>query len=143
MLLFSSQNNIMQQAGVTLLEVVIALFVLSLGLLGIIQIQALSLRQTHESHLNTVAIFQAQNLLEQFRLWQVLPNSSGAETLLLAWNEKNQQLLPHGEGDISLKNNQLIIDMFWQDVTLHSNTPCLWFPTEKRMCLRWVGAYEN
>ena len=101
----------LSQQGATILEVVVALFILSLGLLGIIQIQNISLKQTQESHLITIAMAQAQNLFEQFRMTQALPGSNEFYALLNAWNTTNQKLLPGGEGQCILENNQLITNI--------------------------------
>lgn len=55
------------QDGFTLLEVLIALVVLSIGLLGVSKIQALGLRASTDSNLRTEATFMANDMIERMR----------------------------------------------------------------------------
>jgi type IV pilus assembly protein PilV len=56
-----------RQAGFSLLEVLIALLVLSIGLLGHSKIQALSVRASTDAHLRTEATFLANDMIERMR----------------------------------------------------------------------------
>lgn len=53
--------------GFTLIEVLIALIVLSLGLLGLIALQTRSLAASHSAYLTSVASIQAMSLAEMMR----------------------------------------------------------------------------
>lgn len=55
------------QRGVGLLEVLAALFVLSVGLLGIAGLQAQGVRAGHSATLRTIAVLQAQEIIERMR----------------------------------------------------------------------------
>jgi len=55
------------QAGVSLLEVLIAVLVLSVGLLGIAGLQTANLRNTQSAHQRTVAVLLVANMAERIR----------------------------------------------------------------------------
>lgn len=55
------------QAGVSLLEVLIAVLVLSVGLLGIAGLQTANLRNTQSAHQRTVAVLLAASMAERIR----------------------------------------------------------------------------
>ncbi|GAA3951010.1 type IV pilus modification protein PilV [Allohahella marinimesophila] len=56
-----------RQSGMTLLEVLIALMVLSVGILGIASLQMVSLQSTTNSNLNTHAMMLTNDLMERIR----------------------------------------------------------------------------
>lgn len=56
-----------KQNGFSLLEVLIALIILSIGLLGHSKLQALGVRATTDSHLRTEATFFANDMIERMR----------------------------------------------------------------------------
>ena len=55
------------QHGFTLLEVLIALVIFSIGLMGIAGLQVSGMRFTHDSQLRTLAIAQAETLADRMR----------------------------------------------------------------------------
>jgi len=57
----------MKQSGVSLLEVLIAVLVLSVGLLGIAGLQTANLRNTQSAHQRTVAVLLATSMGERIR----------------------------------------------------------------------------
>lgn len=54
-------------SGFTLLEVLIALLVLSIGLLGLAALQTLGLKFNHQSYQRTQAVFQAYDMIDRIR----------------------------------------------------------------------------
>ena len=56
-----------KQNGVSLLEVLIALIVLSIGMLGHSKIQALGVRASTDAHLRTEATYLANDMIERMR----------------------------------------------------------------------------
>ena len=56
-----------QQQGFTLLEVLIALVIFSVGLLGIAGLQMTGMKQTHNSHLRSVATTQVMDMADRMR----------------------------------------------------------------------------
>ena len=60
---YPSQN----QTGFSLIEVLIAAFILSIGILGIVGLQAMSVKGTHQSYMRHQATHLVQNLSEKMR----------------------------------------------------------------------------
>lgn len=56
-----------RQQGVTLIEVLVALAVLTIGLLGLASLQAIGLRSQHNAYLKNQAALAAQDILERMR----------------------------------------------------------------------------
>ena len=70
-------------AGFTLLEVLVALLVFSIGFLGLAALQTLSLRFTHQSYERTQAALQAYEIIDRMRanregLDDYTPTAAGA-----------------------------------------------------------------
>lgn len=63
---YYAKRNI--QAGVSLLEVLVALFVLAVGLLGVIALQAETIKLNQQAYGSTQAIFAANDGAERLRL---------------------------------------------------------------------------
>lgn len=66
------------QAGFTLIEVLVAVLVLAVGLLGLAGLQTMGLRATTGSYVRTQAIAVAQELAERMRLNKIDPTTSAA-----------------------------------------------------------------
>lgn len=64
---FNSGLGLQHQTGVSLLEVLIAVLVLSVGLLGIAGLQTANLRNTQSAHQRTVAVLLATSMGERIR----------------------------------------------------------------------------
>lgn len=62
-----SSIHLKRQAGVSLLEVLIAVLVLSVGLLGIAGLQTANIRNTQSAHQRTVAVLLAASMAERIR----------------------------------------------------------------------------
>lgn len=115
--------------GFTLLEVLIAVIVFSIGLLGIASLQMAGLRYTHASQLRSVATLQAQTIADKmyangpsvygddknYDASGGMPGSYGmdcdvvacstaelADFDLVNWNQDNANLLPGGDGIVCL-----------------------------------------
>lgn len=61
------QRRLAFQTGVSLLEVLIALLVFSVGVLGMAGLLIASIRTTHQSYLRTQAVFLAESLIDRVR----------------------------------------------------------------------------
>jgi type IV pilus assembly protein PilV len=57
----------MQQSGVSLVEVLVAMLILSIGLLGMVGLQTTSLRNTQNAYLRTQATLAAEGMVERMR----------------------------------------------------------------------------
>jgi type IV pilus assembly protein PilV len=108
--------------GFTLLEVLIALVVLSIGLLGIASLQYASLRANHHAYLRSQATFLAYDIIDRMRAntagalagaydlplgdddpspAQATPESVAAQDLE-EWRQLLAATLPAGEGSVTV-----------------------------------------
>jgi type IV pilus assembly protein PilV len=118
-----------KEAGFTLLEVLVALLVLTIGLLGLAALQASGTRYVHGSYLRSQAVIQAYDMADRIRA--NLPGvQAGAYTSLSGipssppdclgstcspgdmatfdlwqWNTANAALLPGGTGSVAIAAN--------------------------------------
>ena len=113
------------QRGFTMMEVLIALIILSIGLLGLAALQTTALRNNHGAYLRTQAILQAYDMSDRMRANDPAATSYigiGASPIptdpgcvlsgctpsqmevydAYAWNTQNAALLPGGHGTVSL-----------------------------------------
>lgn len=63
----SKQNRLVRSRGFTLVEILVALVVLSIGLLGVAALQLTSLRNNHSSAMRTQATFLAYDIIDRMR----------------------------------------------------------------------------
>lgn len=120
------KNQITLQRGFTLLEVLIAIVVLSIGLLGLAGLQAAGLRNNTSAYMRTIATQQVHDMADRMRanLPGVITNAYDAIAGIpadpacisaatgcsianlaindaFAWNTQNQNLLPLGAGTVT------------------------------------------
>lgn len=77
----SSQNKIAFQNGFTLLEVMIAMVVFSIGLLGLASLQAISMQNEHASYSRSQAILLAYEMADR-----ITATPSGSVSYVIAAN---------------------------------------------------------
>lgn len=104
-----------KQRGVTLVELLVTLVVVSVGLLGIAALHLVSLRNNLHAHLRSQASVLAADMVDRMRANTIvardsgytvsiggsLPADSQAAMDIGAWKTSLSQLLPEGEGSIS------------------------------------------
>lgn len=88
----SSRNTCTR--GFSLLEVLVALFILSWGLLGILSLQTVTLRRNYEAYLSSIA-----TTLVVSRYDMQLNHMS-----MTTWEQDVKSLLPQGESKINSNN---------------------------------------
>lgn len=98
--------------GFSLIEVLITLFILSLGLLGIAGLELTALRNTQDIYLQSVASTQLTAMAERLRA-----NQSHAAQVLECerWNIENQRLLPQAKGICVCQNATCTLTLNWHD----------------------------
>jgi len=127
----------LQQAGFTLIEVLIAVLLLSVGLLGLAGLQTASLRNNGSALMRSQATTIAYDILDQMRagVSPANPNyspyetsgltcNSSASTALSDWQQELCQL-PGGEGKINVTGNTVTVSVQWLekwDKALDNNT---------------------
>ena len=129
-----------QEQGFTLLEVLISLLVLAIGLLGLAGLQTVALSYNHSAYLRTQATFLAYDMLDRARAnreeavgggYSMTINSSPtggtncttsscsqsamAHFDKVEWKNSLKDLLPGGNGSVSIEDNNLVITIQWRE----------------------------
>jgi type IV pilus assembly protein PilV len=117
------------QRGTTLVETLVALVVLSVGLLGIAALQMTSLRNNRGAHFRSQAQVMAYDITDRMRANRVAallnayvltmgatPAATGlAQTDLTDWKETLRVTLPGGNGSIARDGDMFVIRVQWTD----------------------------
>lgn len=118
-------------AGFTLLEILVALVVLSIGLLGLASLQASGLRSNHSGYLRSQATIYAYEMADRMRANRATAIGGGYNITLATTAPTGDQIpnydrrewlnalagsLPSGDGQIDCSNTGLCaIDVRWLD----------------------------
>jgi type IV pilus assembly protein PilV len=114
-----------RQSGFTLLEVLVTLIILAIGLLGLLNLQIVSLKNNHSALHRTVAIMHAYDILDRIRLNRTANYTVGFDTVISGTDLANQDLtewksnlsvdLPEGNGAITINGDMVDIQVRWND----------------------------
>lgn len=125
-----TRNTRYSMRGFTLLEVLVAILVLSIGLLGLAGLMASSLKNSHSAYQRTQATWLAYDALDRMRANRQValaqgydlalgatPGGSGlAATDLSEWDTALTDTLPAGDGSISVAAGGVVkIIVQWND----------------------------
>lgn len=118
-------------SGFTLVEVMVAVLVLSVGLLGFAALQTRGLRLNHDALIRTQATFLANDIMDRMRTYDVAtvgafsatasgedcdPAVSTITNDLNCWGELVSAALPSGTGAITLiSGTQYLVTLSWSD----------------------------
>lgn len=131
------------QTGFTLLEILVAIVVLSLGLLGLAGLQAATLRNNQIAYFRAIAIQQTYDMADRIRANQAgvtlgkynnpaathhacAPCTNPqemAEEDFYQWNNNNARMLPAGAGTVVKgANGSFVITIVWNENTEAGST---------------------
>jgi len=125
------------QSGFTLLEVLVAIVVVSLGLLGLAGLQAATLRNNQIAYYRGIAIQQTYDMADRIRANQAglatyalgvgadngcisssCDSAQMAQTDIFQWNNNNARMLPAGTGTVaSAAGGSFDITVSWNENT--------------------------
>ncbi|HEY9098823.1 MAG TPA: type IV pilus modification protein PilV [Thiobacillus sp.] len=124
----------MKQSGFTLLEVLVAILVLSIGLLGLAGLMASNIRSTHGAYQRTQAVWLAYDMIDRMRVNRVnaissannyniaigtatsgSPGLAGAD--VNSWKTTLASTLPAGDGSVNVNSASrvAIVIIQWND----------------------------
>lgn len=117
-------------SGFSLIEVLIAMLVLAVGLLGIARLQTIGLQNNHSSYLRTQATFQIAAIFDRMRANRTQALNSAydielgvsavggtlAERDLHAWKDELAVLFPSGDGAVNCNAGVCTVTVQWADV---------------------------
>lgn len=132
----------MKSQGFTLIEILVAMLVLSIGFLGLAGLQATSMRNNNSANLRSIASLQVYDMVDRMRSNPVgvsqgsynnlngIPNNapscgigancnpaSIAQMDTAEWNSTNANLLPSGQGTVvgAGAGSVFTITLMWDD----------------------------
>jgi type IV pilus assembly protein PilV len=122
-------SNIFHSRGITMIEVLVALIILSIGLLGLASLQANSLKYNQSAYMRTQATQYAYDIADRMRanrdvalgggydiaLADVAPTSTSVVDQDLAAWLGDVATLPNGDASIVRNNQQFTITVQWED----------------------------
>jgi type IV pilus assembly protein PilV len=137
---------LLNQRGFTLLEVMIAVFILAIGLLGMAHLQITSLKHNQTAEFRTQAALLAADMLDRMRANRdaaqngnyaiaidAAPPSSAsdmADADIVEWRNNLSQYLPNGTGQIACGafnvNSEFICDITigWTETQIDTDSNC-------------------
>ena len=134
-----------KQAAFTLVEVMVAMVIFSIGLLGLAGLQSLGITNNQTAFYRTIAMQQAYNMSDRMRnniagvdagnydtLDENIPSYTNCVTgncspSQLAtfdhfeWNTNNAAQLPQGAGKVTKVGNQFLICVMWNELKIAGN----------------------
>ncbi|MGM0784541.1 MAG: type IV pilus modification protein PilV [Pseudomonadota bacterium] len=110
-----------RQSGFTLIEALVALLVLSIGLLGVAAMQLKSLQSAHAGYQRATASLAAQDAVEL--LWSRFDAANGQCEELedeAGWQARWQAVIPGLDGSVTPNGNECVFDVVlsWDDSRL-------------------------
>lgn len=91
-------NRLRPPQGFALIEVLVSLVIFSLGVAGLIGVQARALQATTDAQDRSEAALLAQSLSSE--MWVIKSTTLGDSTVA-AWKEQVKAALPNGEGEVT------------------------------------------
>lgn len=127
-------HNVARMTGVGMLEVLIALLILSVGVLGLAQLQGVATKQNYNGYLRSQATFLAASILERMRSntsnasdYIILMDadrfgtSNRADSDVTNWLETLAATLPAGDGQITKNDNTYTVTVQYGFAVRHDN----------------------
>lgn len=113
--------EITRQRGVSLLEVLISIVVLSIGLLGFAGLQAASLKNNTSAYQRGLATMMAYDVIDRMRAdlpncatYAVGPGAAGAGDVK-NWKDGVKAALPGGNASIVIAAGTVTVTILWDD----------------------------
>ena len=116
-----------RQQGFSLIEVLIAILILAIGLLGMAHMQASGMRSTHGAYLRTQATILASDILDSMRANATAARAGNYDVALggngtagtiegddvIAWKANLAATLPAGDGAITTSGSDVTVAVSW------------------------------
>lgn len=154
-------HSMLNQYGISLVETLVSLAILSIGLLGLIALQTGAFRYNHDAQLRSIAVKQISSMADRMRankagvsagLYNALtfsppptnPTCTTCTPTQIAqrdnyeWYTENRNLLPAGIGQVTGANGIFTIRVMWnsEKSTTATGTNCSGNLTVDLMCVQ-------
>jgi hypothetical protein len=93
--------------GMSLIEILVSLFLLSLIQLGAVEMQCLALREDYDAWIFMIATVQLNNITERLHTDFLLDNQ------IKQWNQENEKVLPQGIGKVTGDYPEYTVTLYW------------------------------
>lgn len=128
--------------GLSLVEILVSLLLLSLLLLGTEAVQYIALRDTKTAYYVSVAHTQLNNMAERLRInLKQDPNDRNINQIneqISSWNAQNLLVLPQGKGTITQDGSLYVLSLFWGNQRDKNSEECYQNQIGPSGCLRLV-----
>lgn len=105
-------KKLLDSSGFSLLEVLIAFALMTGVLLGFIVLQNSALNQVYNSYQQSMAVSQAEAMMERLRSSQSSPERT---QLFNDWLQELSYFLPQGKGDYQcFPSGQCTVNVYWE-----------------------------
>lgn len=101
-------NIFLRMNGITFIESLVALCLISITLLGIEKMLLVAIQMNQQAWFQTLAGIQINNMIALMEL-----RRANWRTFVSAWQNQNKILLPRGLGKIDLFQNQYSVSVIW------------------------------
>lgn len=95
-------------SGFSMLEVLISLLIFTVGFLGLVSLQHVAMKLTHDAVLQNTAANLAESLLTQVRV-------EGNSGNISAWQARVNESLPDGKGNLVKQGDNFTVTLQWQE----------------------------
>jgi len=114
-----SQRHINKCAGFSLLEILITIFILAIGLLGLAALQMNSLKNNHSAQHRTSAVVLAYDIVDRMRLNKGTLKAAD----LTEWKNDLSSSIPSGDGSVAIDAGNIVtVVVQWDDSRATSGT---------------------
>ena len=110
-----------QESGFSMVEVLVAVLILAVGLLGVAGVQMRSLQQTTNAQVRTQVTLVAQDMAERMRLNQAVPDNA----TIVEFRDQLRAMLgdPNAEVAVNLNVNIATITIDWTERDAQGDAP--------------------
>ncbi len=97
--------------GFALLELLIAMFIVAVAILGVVRLQVLAIQNSNQAYWYSMATEQVESLAELLRASNFTPTMQQ----VIAWQQHLATVLPAGQGVMTTSGNGYEITVSWLD----------------------------
>ena len=119
-------KDMARNRGFSMIEVLVALLILAIGLLGVASVQSLALKQTGQANVRAIATMDAQALLERLRAnasdasdftkaESGAGQCSGCSAELTAWHDQVTADIPSATTTVTVNGGVAVVTIKWPE----------------------------
>lgn len=115
-----SCRSLFLQQGFSFLEILLVLFILSIGLLGFTELQLFAMHNNLSAYQHTQAELTLDRLVEQLQI----TSKNYYSALFQTWRQQVAQELPTAQISISTTAAQIQLRLCWPDLSMQTKQAC-------------------